>query len=108
MSYCHAALAAAVIKSLQADPQTNLKQLTTDLGVDRHTITRVLQEALGLTFRRLRDRYQSTAIRHALRQGQTKSIKVIATETGYGCGSSLARSTRRSYGMTPTALRSRN
>lgn len=108
MSYDHRTLALRVEAELRANPRLTLAMISNTLQIDRHTVNRALFRTFGVTFRAFKASIQDEAISGALIGGKLMSIKQAAAKAGYGSAGSLARRTRRSMGIAPTKVRSRD
>ena len=105
MSYDHATLASQVQADLRANPRITLLSICRQRQVDRHTVNRALTACLGATFSQLKRRVDLDQIQAALTDGQMKSVKQAALDAGYGSSAALAKRTRKSLGLPPTAVR---
>ena len=96
MAYNHQQTAEAVQKCLLKEPRISLRAMSDRLGIERHTIRRVLISELGLTFRDLqRECVLKRAIElHADREAH--SGKEMSFAVGYRSAASLARLIKRS------------
>ncbi len=83
-----------VRRCLENAPLTSLTQMARAANVDRHTLTRALRTAEGLTFRQLRSDTLRRRIAVARTTAPPRSVKEIAFELGYRVPSSLARQCR--------------
>lgn len=107
MSYDHATLAAHVQADLQANPRATLLSICRQRQVDRHTINRALTACLGASFRQLKQQVILDRIQTALTDGQVKPVKQAALDAGYASSAALAKRTRKTLGLPPTAVRRR-
>ncbi len=85
-----------------SDRRVSLKEVAHTIGVDRHSIERVVRLSTGLSFRGLQ---QSLLLERAtllLRRGSP--LKEIAFELGFGSPQSFHRFIKRISGRTPTSL----
>jgi len=86
-----------------ADRRLTLIELAAEVGVERHTIEKVLRATTRQSFREL----QRTMLleRANLLAGQGKAMKEIAFELGFGSPQSFHRFIRKTCGKTPSLLR---
>lgn len=107
MSYDYAALAAHVQAALEADPRVSLRLICQEHQVDRHTVNRALDSCLGVCFSDLKSRLRAERIRTVLTDTRMKPIKQAAADAGYRSSAALAKQTRKTLGLPPTAVRRR-
>lgn len=88
-----------------ADPRRSLLELSTTLALDRHTITRAVRAATGVTFEKWRERELYRLICDLLAEDTLRSIKEIAFRVGYSSPRALCRFVLRMSACTPTRLR---
>ena len=107
MSYDYPTLVAHVQADLRANPRVTLRSICRQRQVDRHTVDRALTECLGANFSQLKEQVNLDRIQAALTDGQMKSVKQAALDAGYGSSAALAKRTRKTLGLPPTAVRRR-
>lgn len=86
-----------------AERRVTLTEVAREVGVERHTVERVVRSITGLSFRELQRNLLSERANLLLEQG--RAIKEIAFEVGYGSPQSFHRFIRKAYGITPSCLR---
>lgn len=94
MAYDLNQLAVVAQRRMENAPVILLKDLATQLGVDRHTVSRALRLKFGSSYRELQ---RQCILRRlaALSCGQPRSRKELAYAIGYSHPTSLARILRR-------------
>lgn len=107
MSYDHATLAAHVQADLRTNPRATLLSICRRRQIDRHTVNRALAACVGASFSQLKRQVSLDRIQAALTDGQMKSVKQAALDAGYGSNAALAKRTRKTLGLRPTAVRRR-
>jgi AraC-like DNA-binding protein len=104
MAYDGRGLVEQIRKRLSQRDST-LSALSRALGVERHTIERLISKSTGKTFRELR---QQIVFEHApelLRSGPNQSIKEVAFTVGFSSPGSFTQFCKRTSGKTPLRLR---
>jgi AraC-like DNA-binding protein len=86
-----------------AERRVTLSEVARKVGVERHTLEKVVRSTTGQSFRQL----QRTLLleRAKVLLAQEKSIKEVAFELGFGHPQSFHRFVRKSSGGTPSSLR---
>ncbi|MGH9326699.1 MAG: helix-turn-helix domain-containing protein [Terriglobia bacterium] len=82
-----------------------MKQLSRELGIDRHTLERAVHRATGKPFRRLRQETLLARLAEAFLHGPNVPLKQVAFDLGFGSLRSFDRFVSSATGVTPTALR---
>ena len=83
-----------------AERRVTLTEVAREVGVERHTVERVVRSIIGQSFRELQRNLLSERANLLLEQG--RAIKEIAFEVGYGSPQSFHRFIRRAQGITPS------
>jgi adenylyl-sulfate kinase len=101
-SHRHIRLLQGVLQAT-AERRVTLAEVADGLGVERHTIEKVVRATTGQSFREL----QRTILleRASLLASQGKAIKEIAFELQFGSPQSFHRFIRKTSGKTPSLLR---
>jgi adenylyl-sulfate kinase len=86
-----------------AERRVTLTEVAREVGVERHTVERVVRSVIGQSFRELQKSLLCERANLLLEQG--RAIKEIAFEVGFGSPQSFHRFIRRTYGTTPSCLR---
>jgi adenylylsulfate kinase-like enzyme/AraC-like DNA-binding protein len=86
-----------------AERRVTLREVAREVGVERHTIEKVVRSATGQSFRQFQGALLFERAKILLEQG--KSIKEVAFELGFGHPQSFHRFVRKSAGVTPSSLR---
>jgi AraC-like DNA-binding protein len=95
---------AAVMASVKAQPGRRLGDIATFLHLHRHTITHIVFDSTGLTFRAWRDSLRRDIAAELLRHS-SMSIKEITYLLGFATTRSFDKFTKRVLGSTPTTYR---
>ncbi len=86
-----------------SSPRTTLPQLAQDLGIDRHTIERVIEQLKGVSFRK---HQQSVILDRALRMLKDGSKNTeVASVLGYRSAEAFSRFIKVSTGMNAREIR---
>lgn len=95
----------AITKLLEHDPHLHHSDLAKVLGVERHTVERVVLAHARVTFREYRDQHILRELVAMLSSRPEFSIKEVAVRLRFSSGRSLARFTHRLADSTPRDLR---
>jgi AraC-like DNA-binding protein len=107
MAYDRPALVNIALRLLRENPNTTLRQLSSRLGVDRHTLERAFLLVTGDPLRRHKRQAKLNQVCDLLSEGIHLSIKEVAFRVGFSSQAAFARFVRESTGQTPLMLRSR-
>ncbi len=77
----------------------SLEMLASRAGMSRSVFANAFRETVGCTPGVYLQRWRASLVQQALRRG--RSLKIIASEVGYGSESALSRSFKASFGMSP-------
>lgn len=77
----------------------SLEALASRAGMSRSVFANTFRETVGCTPGVYLQRWRASLVQQALRQG--RSLKIIASELGYGSESALSRSFKSSFGVSP-------
>jgi AraC-like DNA-binding protein len=102
VSYEATAIAQSIRRLLMERPSTRLREISTTLGVERHTATRCLLRVFGTSFRQLQSECLVTR-REALRQ-QGATLKEIAFRLGYSSAEVMSKRYRHSTGILSASV----
>jgi AraC-like DNA-binding protein len=91
--------------SLRKSPATTLDDLAASMCLHRHTITRLVFESTGLTFRGWKDSMRRDIACDLLLKNPNVSIKEVSYALGFRTTRSFDKFARRVLGCTPTAFR---
>jgi len=91
------------ILQMAGQRRVSLNNVAAEIGVERHTIERIVRSMSGQSFRQLHHELLLDRAHQLLKQG--KPIKEIAFELGFGSPQAFHRFVRRECGKTPTRLR---
>jgi AraC-like DNA-binding protein len=105
MGYDHEVLFREICKMLVARPRTTLRALSTDLGVERHTLRRMIRGRTQKSFREFRRDLLLTRTHELLSAGPQRTLKEIAYTLGYASPRSFNRFVKARTGHPPSALR---
>jgi adenylyl-sulfate kinase len=97
----HARLFHSVLDAIK-QRRVTLSEVAREVGVERHTLEKVVRSTTGQSFRHLRQTVLLARAKTLLDQG--KPIKEVAFELGFGHAQSFHRFVRKSSGTTPLAL----
>jgi AraC-like DNA-binding protein len=64
-----------------------------------------LTACLGTNFSLLKRQLNCDCIQRMLTDGQVRSVKQAALDSGYGSSAALAKRTNKIFGLSPTAIR---
>ena len=93
------------LEHLRLHPATiSATQLAAVVGLDRSYFSALFKEATGMASEAYLRTFRLTRARHLL-ESTRLSVEQVARECGYRQANSLARSFRRTYGLSPTAFR---
>jgi transcriptional regulator GlxA family with amidase domain len=96
-----------VDKSLCSNPWTTLSALALQLGVERHTIERIVRQSYGVSFRSYRTGQVLMLSLNLLLDQTCLSVKEIANRLGFGSASSFSRFIKYHTNLPPTSIRTR-
>lgn len=94
-----------VVQQLEMTPSVSLAQLSSNLGIERHTIEKTVKNATGSTFREFRARALLKRACGLLTDQSNRSIKEVAFALGYRSQSSFSRFIRAATGYSAKELR---
>jgi adenylyl-sulfate kinase len=94
------------ILQAMAGRRTTLRSVAHKVGLERHTVEKIVRSVTGNNFRELQKTMLGERARVMLQHGHP--IKEIAFELGFGSPQSFHRFIRASYGKTPSSLRGYN
>jgi AraC-like DNA-binding protein len=106
MSYDYTLLFQRILVSLRDTPTQTLTSLSRQLRVSPRTIEMNIVHQTGKCLRSIRQEVMLDKIKNLLAANPTISIKELALAIGYKSPQSLARSVKRSFGVSPQVLRS--
>jgi AraC-like DNA-binding protein len=105
MLYHRRGLADRLEQILSEEPRTTLKEASSMLKVERHTLESAVKESKGTTFRELQQLLLLNRALELLSTYPNLSIKEIAFKLGYRYPRDFARFIRNSTGRSPTEIR---
>ncbi|MBZ5534053.1 MAG: helix-turn-helix domain-containing protein [Acidobacteriia bacterium] len=105
MSYDLNGLFNRIQLNLRSTPYLSLNELSTRIGVERHTIEKAVKQATSRTFRELRSEMLLEYARGLLDNNPHQSIKEVAFQLGYRSQRSFSRFIKSSVGCSPKELR---
>ncbi len=100
----HRRLADAVREQLAAVPNRSLRELSRDLAVSPHHVSRVFRSVTGQTISAHRMRLRARSALERLAGGE-HNLARLAADAGFADQSHLCRVLRRELGRSPSALR---
>lgn len=103
MAYDRDTLFEVIKIELESDAHLSLIDLSRRIHVGRHTLSKAVKDAAGLSFRAFRSRQLLGKAKALLGNSPQGSIKEIAFEMGYGSQRALARFIKKQ-----TSLQTRN
>jgi AraC-like DNA-binding protein len=98
------ALYRTVRVSLQIEPRTTLREMSSRARIDRHYIELACRSH-GTTFRQLREVMFCRVAVQQLRERLSDPIKTVAIDLGFTSSAGFCRFIKRTTGRTPTQLR---
>jgi AraC-like DNA-binding protein len=104
MSSDHDRVFALIVAACNAAPGASLRQVAARLRVHRHTVSGILLEETGFTWRAWRRREVATHARDMLIQQPGLSVKEVAAGVDLTTNG-LRRLLLREFGLTPTEIR---
>ena len=107
MSYDKSMLAREILQRLKSTPDLTLKELSRQLGIDRHTIEKACVDATCKSFREHKSSLKYAEVCRLLSEAHTTSIKQVAFSAGFSSPSAFTRFVRSAAGVTPIELRKR-
>jgi AraC-like DNA-binding protein len=105
MGYDHEVLFLKICKLLVAMPRTTQRELSSHLGVERHTLRRMILQRTKKNFREFRRDLLLTRTEELLSAGPERTLKEIAYTLGYASPRSFNRFVKTRTGQPPSALR---
>lgn len=93
-----------VRRELQANLSITLTELSDRIGVERHSIQRILREVLGLRFGELRAQ-ERLKLAASLLVDSNQGVKEVSKRSGYRQSADFSRAFKRHTGKTPTRFR---
>jgi AraC-like DNA-binding protein len=91
-------------EAIAARPWLTLRELSDDLAVSPHHLSRIFRTATGSTLTRYRNSVRVRLALERLAEGE-RSLARVAAELGFADQAHLTRVTREQVGATPAALR---
>jgi transcriptional regulator GlxA family with amidase domain len=94
-----------VTRQLEITPSISSTQLAKNLGIERHTMTKAVKNATGVTFREFR---KGVLLKYAvslLKDESNQTIKEVAFALGYRSQGSLCRFIRTATGRSAKELK---
>jgi AraC-like DNA-binding protein len=105
MAYDLLRLFGLVCDQLNSSPVMSLKTLSSQIGVERHTIERTIKNVAGMTFRQLRNQVTIDRIKVLMRSRPELTMKELAGRLNYSSQSAFTRFVKGNTGSSPTKLR---
>jgi AraC-like DNA-binding protein len=107
MAYNRSGLFGAVCREVAATPRKSLATLAKEIGVSPNTIKKAVRVGAMQTCGGLRRRCLLRAVERMLCTFPQRSIKEIAFNLGFGTPRSLERFVKKSTGLSPSGMRSK-
>ena len=105
MTYDLKAIFNLVRQTLEQAPLTPLREISSGLRIERHTIEKAIRLVTGDSFRNLRKGIVFNLAINQLTANPHKSIKEICFALGFGSTRTFSRTIKRVSGKTPKELR---
>jgi AraC-like DNA-binding protein len=105
MTYDLKAIFNVVRETLEQAPLTPLREISSRLRIERHTIEKAIRLVTGDSFRNLRKSIVSSLAINQLAASPHKSIKEICFALGFGSTRTFSRTIKRVCGKPPRELR---
>lgn len=96
-----------VVRHLEMTPSISLKQLSINLGIERHTIEKAVKSSTGSTFREFRGKILLKLAYGLLTDQSNRTIKEVAFSLGYRSQGSFSRFIRIATGCSAKNLKTR-
>ena len=106
MAYDTAVLVQLVVERLRARGRATLSSLARELKVSRRTLYAAVQSELHISYRELQRKHLINRAEGVLKERRPRSIKELTDLMGYESPRSFERFSLRTFGVTPTHLRS--
>jgi AraC-like DNA-binding protein len=94
-----------VIRHVETRPTISLAQLSSNLGIERHTIAKAIKNATGLSFREFRNNVLLKRACGLLKDESNRTIKEVAFAIGYQSQGSLSRFIRIATGHSAKTVK---
>lgn len=94
-----------ILRNLRSTPYLSLNELSTRIGVERHTIEKAIKQATSRTFREMRSDMLLEYAKGLLDSNPHQSIKEVAFQLGFRSQRSFSRFIKSSLGCSPKKLR---
>lgn len=91
-------------QELQANPAITLAELSDRIGIERHSIQRILRETLGTGFRDLRAQ-ERLKLAAELLVDSNEGVKEVSKRSGYRQCADFSRAFKKRTGTTPARYR---
>jgi AraC-like DNA-binding protein len=105
MAYDLLGLFSLICERLNSSPGLSSKTLSSQIGIERHTIERTIKSKSGMTFRQFRCQITLERIKVLMRTRPDLTVKELAGELNYRSQSAFSRFVRENTGCSPSKLR---
>ena len=105
MSYNYDLVFSEIKKALLHAPNSSLKEIERRLGIERHTLKRVVRSVARKTFREFHRDARLSKARELMAEVPARSLKEISYTLGFNSPRSFGRFIKEATGDSPTTLR---
>lgn len=105
MTYDRDGLFEQISNALEVEPRIKLSELSTKLGVGRHTVQHVVRTFTGQSFREYQNQVVLSISLQLLSRKPHFTIKEISYRLGYGSVRAFSRFIKKQTGKTPSEMR---